>query len=415
MAKKLNTLSLSGLMIGPILGSGIVLLPPIAIRMLGDQAIIAWIIIMLLGAVFAYVFTRMSLLAPSNEGVSVIIGEKLGQPFRELSSNYLTSAVCFGPVAVLFTASGFICGMFPEAAPYRSLITFLLLLLSVVILFMGITAMGGITLILSSLTALVLVAGSIYNLANETAVHFPSGFPGVKELGSTLLLLFWAIIGWEVIGNYVEEVQNPEQTIMRAMKISIAVVVLVYLLSTFTLQNSLDQQLMRTMNASHMNLILVPLFGGYSSWIIGLIATGLCFCTLIMILGAVTRQIAARAEAGSMPAFFRQQKEEKSPKRALLILSLFHCLMITLVHFELITIEWLVGIANTFFICNALLGLTAGFQCISGFFLRSLTVILILCLCTLLIFSPFVGWILFLFVTLFSIYKKLRTPVKSEV
>ena len=204
-------------------------------------------------------------------------------------------------------------------------------------------------MILSSLTALILVAGSIYNLANETAVHFPSDFPGVKVLGSTLLLLFWAIIGWEVIGNYVEEVQNPKRTIMRAMKISIAVVVLVYLLSTFTLQNSLDQQLMRTTNASHMNLILVPLFGGFSSWIIGLIATGLCFCTLIMILGAVTRQIAARAEAGSIPAFFKQKKEEKSPKRALLMLSLFHCLMITLVHFELITIEWLVGIANTFF------------------------------------------------------------------
>lgn len=148
MNKKLNTVSISGLMIGPILGSGIVLLPPIAIKMLGDKAIIAWIIIMLMGAVFAYIFTKMSLLTSSNEGVSVIIGEKLGQNFRELSSNYLTAAVCFGPVAVLYTASGFISNMFPGTTNHQILVVFTLLLLNVLVLLMGITAMGSVTLIL---------------------------------------------------------------------------------------------------------------------------------------------------------------------------------------------------------------------------------------------------------------------------
>ncbi len=36
-AKKLNTLTLSGLIIGPILGSGIVLLPPLAYEMMGHN------------------------------------------------------------------------------------------------------------------------------------------------------------------------------------------------------------------------------------------------------------------------------------------------------------------------------------------------------------------------------------------
>lgn len=85
MNKKLNTITISGLMIGPILGSGIVLLPPIAIHMLGDKAIIAWIITMIMGAIFAYIFTKMSILTSSNEGVNLIVGEKLGGNFRELS------------------------------------------------------------------------------------------------------------------------------------------------------------------------------------------------------------------------------------------------------------------------------------------------------------------------------------------
>lgn len=405
MGKKLNTISLSGLMIGPILGSGIVLLPPIAIHMLGDKAIIAWLIIMLMGAVFAYIFAKMSLLTSSNEGVNEIIGEKLGQNFRELSSNYLTAAVCFGPVAVLYTAAGFICNMFPGAASYLTPVIFILLLLNIFILLMGVTAMGRVTLILSSTTGIILFIGSIYNLSRQNAIYFPKAMPEISTLGSTLLLLFWAIIGWEVIGSYVEDVINPGKTIMRAMKISLTSVTSIYLLTAFTLQNSFSHQLITKETDINISVILAPLFGNLSSIIMGIISAGLCYSTLIMILGAVTRQIAARAENGSMPAFLRQKSGERAPKRALLVLTLFHCSLILLVHFKIVTIAWVVGIANVFFICNALLGLIASLKCVKGSLLKFSIILLILSLVILLAFSSLAGWVLLLIVSLLSIYK----------
>jgi APA family basic amino acid/polyamine antiporter len=39
MRRQLNTWTLAGLMVGPILGSGIILLPPLAYARLGTQAI----------------------------------------------------------------------------------------------------------------------------------------------------------------------------------------------------------------------------------------------------------------------------------------------------------------------------------------------------------------------------------------
>lgn len=410
--KKLNTLTLSGLMIGPILGSGIVLLPPMAIEILGDKAIYAWFIIMLLGGIFAWVFAKMSLLAPGNEGISAIIGVKLGQPFRELSANYLTAAVCFGPVAVLFTASDFILNMLPGKQIHQGLVTFILLILSFIVLLMGITAIGKLTLILSSLTALILVAASVFSLIKQSEILLPKGLPGLGALGSTLLLLFWAIVGWEVIGNYIEEVKNPQRTIMRAMKISLFAVVLVYLLSTFALQNSsalLDGGAGKSMS---MSIILIPLFGGYSHIILGVIAAGLCYCTLIMILGAVTRQMAARAEDGTMPAFFLKKKTEKSPKRALLTLTLFHCVWIILVSLNIISVHWLVETANIFFLGNALLGLIASLRCFETIWLKGLIAILILAFGVLLAFSSVLGWILLAIVTGASIYKN-RSQIRS--
>ena len=56
MSKKLNALMVSGLTIGPVLGSGIIFLPPLAFKEIGENAIIAWIIVMALGALFACIY-----------------------------------------------------------------------------------------------------------------------------------------------------------------------------------------------------------------------------------------------------------------------------------------------------------------------------------------------------------------------
>lgn len=142
MQKKLNTLTLSGLMIGPILGSGIVLLPPLAVSILGSQAIFTWIIIMLLGIVFAYVFAKMSIMISSNEGMSTVIGQAFGQTFRELASNYLTAAVCFGPVAVMLTASEFLSGILKKMNLNITVLAFFVLILCAAVILRGITAVG---------------------------------------------------------------------------------------------------------------------------------------------------------------------------------------------------------------------------------------------------------------------------------
>ena len=402
--KKLNTLTLSGLMIGPILGSGIVLLPPIAISVLGDQAIFAWIIIMLLGIVFAYVFAKMSLMISGNEGMSTVIGQAFGPACRELASNYLTAAVCFGPVAVLLTASEFLSHPLKNLNFSKTGLALVVLILCVTVLLRGITTVGNMTLILSSLTAVLLVGGSIYSLLAQAEIIYPAGLPEPGKLGYTLLLLFWAIIGWEVIGNYVEEVHKPEKTIMRAMKLSVAAITAVYILSAFALQNRIQLQGARSASVN-MSLILVPLFGDFAYVLMGVVAAGLCFCTLLMILGAVTRQIAARAENGKLPAFLKMKPQEKAPKRALFLLTGWHVILLVLIHFQLLSIEEIVGIANTFFIGNALLGLTASIKFLSGYWVKAFVLVLISALVILLAFTSPFAWIALAVVTALSIYK----------
>ncbi len=128
MSKKLNAVTLSGLMIGPILDSGILFLPPLAYENLGSHSIIAWIITMVMGVLFAYVFSRMNAAALDNQGVSVIIGDTFGKRVGALSANYLTTAVFFGPVAVALTAAGFIGAVLPNSGANQTAIAAVILI-----------------------------------------------------------------------------------------------------------------------------------------------------------------------------------------------------------------------------------------------------------------------------------------------
>ena len=105
MARKLNTWTLGGLIVGPILGSGIILLPPLAYERLGTQSVWAWLAILVLGGAFAAVFVKLTLLTHSDAGIASLVTRERGPVWGALASNFLTGAVVFGVVPVLLTAA----------------------------------------------------------------------------------------------------------------------------------------------------------------------------------------------------------------------------------------------------------------------------------------------------------------------
>lgn len=390
-------------MIGPILGSGIVFLPPLAYAALGDHAIWAWGIMMAFGGLFAYVFAKMTVMTKSNEGMSLMVGQMLGGRFRELSSNYLTAAVCFGPVAVSKTAAGFLQAVLPVGVS-ESMVAALVLVVCYGLIASGVTAMGQLVLLLSTATTLLLIGGSIVTLLSSPAPALPSGLPEPGKLGSTLLLIFWAIIGWEVLGNYIEDVHNPERTILRAMKISLTAIIAVYMATTFALQTYYQTHV----GEIRIQPLLFPVMGSYANPVFSIIAAGLCICTVVSVVGAVARQIRARSEAGLLPVILGKKH---APLFALIII---HIAVMGAALLGILDVEGMVGIANTFFIGNALLGLAAGFLYFQNKALKISVAVLILMLAALLLFSKPFALLVFAGVTALTLWKSRPVVAQAE-
>jgi APA family basic amino acid/polyamine antiporter len=197
------------------------------------------------------------------------------------------------------------------------------------------------------------------------------------------------------------------------MKISVGAIIIVYLLSAFALQNRIQLQGTQGVKVN-MSLILVPLFGDFAYILMGGISVGLCVCTILMILGAVTRQMAVRANNGKLPSFLKMKPEEKAPKQALFVLFGWHCILFVLNYFNVLTIEGIVGIANTFFSGNALLGLVASIKHMKEYWVKAFVLVLIIALLILVTFSSPFAWIALIVITVLSIYKNKKNTLDVD-
>jgi len=376
MATKLNTWTLGGLMVGPILGSGILLLPPLVYGRLGSQAVWAWLVVLGLGAAFAAVFIRMALRTRSAAGISELVAREWGEVWGKLAANYLTGAVIFGAIPVCLTAARLWPGSLSAGIPVNGLAA-LLLLVILVLLLLGLTTVSRVSLVLSTLTAACLVVGGALGLWAAKTVTWPAPRWDDPALGPTLLLGFWAIVGWEVVGNYTNEVRNPDKTIPRAGLISLAAVTTVYLVTVLALQTLPPGP----PGSGSMAAVLAPLFGPAAGVVIGVLAGGLCLMTALMFMGAVAGMTAQRLGL-------------KSSRPMVLVLGATSLLILGAIQSGWIEIEGLVSVANLFFLGNALLGLAAAWKILSGPAWRCTTVVLALVLVALVTQGRPLGWVL---------------------
>ena len=410
MKNKIGSLRLCGLMIGPILGSGIILLPPIAYKNLGNSSIWAWIAIMFLGALFAIMFSKLAILYPGDGGMTIAVEKVFGGKLKLYSSFLLISAVSFGPSAVLLTAANYLNKISSLEFLHTSLISIGLLIICLLLLLKDIKFISTVSLLISSVIVLVLAISSISILANSQVIITPIQDIEIISTGKAVLLLFWAIIGWEIIGNYSEQVKNLNRTLPQATTISLVVITVSYILLALAIQ--------AFPNTDNLSLIhiLTPLFGNFSTVLLALLVTGLCICTYLLIVGAVGRLVSSLATEGFLFPIFKRKNNNNIPVYAILYFIMVHTVILVLAYFDVIDIESIVSIANGFFLANALIGVIASIIIVDHIFFKVSGSLLALGLIAILLFSSIQIFVALAVIFIFSffLYKKVENSKQYE-
>ncbi len=378
---RLGPFLLSGLMVGPVLGSGIFILPPLVHAAAGTWALPAWGVTVLLNAVFAFVFAFLSVQFPGDGGAADAIAAVLGQRARRLASYYLISAVIFGPAAVLLTIARYIPMPLLDALPGgRMAVALALVPIGYLLLLQHIRAVGTVALVLSSVSTVLLLTGGVLVLGWHSngvslapaAAEFDTGV-----FGHVLLMLFWIIVGWEVVGNYSGEVDDPRRTIPRAVMGSVAAVTLVEL----CVAAAMSRAAVPAEAGYGMAQLFYPLFGTAGATVCALLVAALCTTTYLMFVGGVARLMASLAEDGALPAVLGRRNGNGVPVAGLTVLCVMQAASLVACLAGIARLESLVAIASGFFLANALVGILAAVRILPARWHKGCALVLAVVLC----------------------------------
>lgn len=393
--KKLNTLTLSGLIIGPILGSGLILLPPLLYNMVENFSLIIWAVILSLGFAFALIFGKLAILFPGDGGVSLATKEAMGKKYQVLTSFYLICAVFFGPVAVLLIAAKFVQEYFPNSSLVE--LGFYIYLITYVLLLIKIDFLGKLMLIVSSAITIIFFLSSINILLSTEHFNFTLPNIDISQMGYSFLLAFWAIVGWEVIGNYSNEVEKTK-TLTNAVVFSAITVSLVYILITLAIcfgEFPKDEEF-------KLVWLIEPIFHGYSNAILASISIILCIGTLILFVGGVARLISSL----NFTSYSSKHLQNGTPIGALNFLSFIYIITLVLVYLSILTLDNLVAFADGFFIANAIIGLITAIILFDKGFLKTSAILLTIVFSIILLFSNIFILAVIASLFLFTYFKK---------
>jgi len=352
--------------------------------MVGIYSLFVWLTILVLGFIFALIFGKLAITFPGEAGVSLATKEAMGVKYQQLTAFYLILAVFFGPVAVLLIAGDFIQSYFPTID--LVFLAFGIYVVTYALLLVKIDFLGKIMLVVSSAVAMVFLISSIYILVQTETFSFLLPQFDIEKIGYSFLLIFWSIVGWEVIGNYSNEVKDSE-TLKKAVVFSAVSVSVIYAL--ISLAVCFGDFPLKDVESFKLVWLIEPIFGSYAKGILVIMSLVLCIGTLILFVGGVARLIFALSEKKSNFITKKTSINFKNgtPIGALNMLSFIYMITLYFVYVDFLTLDNLVAFADGFFIANAIIGLVTAAMLFEKSFLLYGVFVLIFLFTSILLFS----------------------------
>jgi amino acid transporter len=243
LKRSLGLFDVVSLVVGTIVGADIYIAASFGAGFLGPSSIFAWIIAGLMALVIALCFAECSSLVPRVGGPYAYAKEAFGDFVGFLVGWSLLiaewSAIAVFPLAFVAYLKYF----YPAMPVWEQIVIKILFVLFLTIVnYKGVKEAGKVNDILTVLKIAPIFLLTIIGILlfvirpSELVSHFtpiaPIGFGG---LGSALVLIFWAYVGFELVTVPSDEIINAKATIPRAILMGMGIVTLFYVLTNFVI------------------------------------------------------------------------------------------------------------------------------------------------------------------------------------
>ena len=316
---RLGLVQASALYVAAVLGTGILVLPSLAVVKAGPASILAVVAVLLLSIPLAGTFAVLASRFPDSGGVASYVRRAFGPTAARMAGYWFFFGVCVGTPVVATLGAQYVVSIFGGPREVVVLVAVLMLVPPFVSNAFGLRVSGVVQLVLTgALVGIVVLVIALASPAADAANFTPFMPHGWGGVGAAVSLFVWAFAGWEAVTHIAGEFRNPRRTIPLATAIAIVVVGAAYL----ALQVVTIAVLGNSAAASSVPLVdLVATTtpqGGPA--IVAAIATVVAVGVLNAYLGAFAKLGAALGRDGDLPRWLASGAESGGiPRRALVV------------------------------------------------------------------------------------------------
>ena len=305
--------SMSG--IGVILGAGVYALVGPAAAQAGNALWLAFLLAGAAAGLTAYSYARLGTMRPKDspefQYTSLAFGPRIGfvAGWLMLAADLLAAA------AVALGFGGYLAHLVGTPVSVNAL---LLLAIVAVVISTGIAESVGLAIVLTLVEAaglLFVIVIGIPFWGRADYLEMPQGMSGVW---SAAFLIFFAYLGFDELGNFAEEMRNPERDLPRALALSMVGTTIIYLLVALS---AIGATGWRALSASAAPLALVAgqVLGARADAILSVVALAATANTVLLLLVAASRSVYGMASAGVLPTRLARIAKHGIPTAATVI------------------------------------------------------------------------------------------------
>jgi amino acid transporter len=229
--RRMSVVQASFIGVGAMVGAGIFALLGAAGEVAGSAV---WLSFLLAGAIAAlqgYSFGKLGAKYPSEGGMLEYLSQGFGRGHVTNATAWLlyaTNAIITAMVASSFGsyASAVVAG---KNAAWAKVFACLIVLAMTLLNIVGAQAVARVQAVIVNVVVSILVIFAVVTIVNmNPSLLAPSGYPGLRQIVSSIALTFFAFLGFGVITFTAKDLPDPSRQLPRAMYLALGIATVVY-------------------------------------------------------------------------------------------------------------------------------------------------------------------------------------------
>jgi amino acid efflux transporter len=350
------------LTIGAVLGSGVLVLPVFAADLAGPASIISWSLMGLLTVPLVITLGGLAKKCPEAGGIAAYAQLAFGRQAGTVTGwLFLGTVPVAAPIAALIGAN--YIGVYLSLSPGGVVFTAALMLaMALLCNYRGISLSGKVQLAVVSVIAMILLVVIIAALPEVDRDNFAPFAPnGWLPVGEAMTILFWAFVGWEMIGHLAEEFADPERDIPLSLGISVVIVTSLYLLLALAIVGT-GAYLGRDKVAA-LAVMVSQGWGKSAGMVVAVLGFAVCYGAIHTYVAGFSRLVYAQARLGDFPVFFSVLHPAfQTPHRVLLSLVPFFSFVLFVIHYFNANLAVIIQFPSAIFIALYIIGMASAIK-----------------------------------------------------